>query len=53
MTSALYSAFSQKRHLSTDIVLNELRSTYPLAVTMKERLDSLRAWAQERAVPAR
>ncbi len=53
VTSALYSAFSQKTPLSTEIILSELGSTYPLSVTMKERLDSLRAWAQERAVPAR
>ncbi len=53
VTSALYSAFSQKTPLSTDTLWNELHSTYPLSVTMKERLEALRAWAQERAVPAR
>lgn len=53
VTSALYSAFAQKTPLSTETVLNELKSTYPLSVTMKEKLEALRAWALERAVPAR
>ncbi|MDR3676254.1 MAG: AAA family ATPase [Acidobacteriota bacterium] len=50
--SALYSAFDRKSPLSTDMLLEELRSTYPLAVTMKEKIEALREWARERAVPA-
>jgi SpoVK/Ycf46/Vps4 family AAA+-type ATPase len=50
--SALYSAFDQKAPLSTAMLLQELRSTYPLSVTMKEKIDALREWAQQRAVPA-
>ena len=50
--SALYSAFAQKASLSTDMLVQELRSTYPLSVTMKEKIDALRDWARERAVPA-
>ena len=34
------------------MLLNELHSTYPLSVTMKEKIDALREWAQQRAVPA-
>jgi hypothetical protein len=52
VTSGLYAAFAQKTPLSTELLLKELQSTYPLSVTMKEKLDALRAWAQERAVPA-
>lgn len=50
--SALYSAFDGKSPLSTDLLLQELRSTYPLAVTMKEKIAGLRAWARERAILA-
>lgn len=52
ITSALYSAFAQRAGLSTDMVLKEIQSTYPLSVTMKERIDHLRDWARKRAVPA-
>lgn len=52
VSSSLYSAFSQKSPLSTEMILKEIQSTYPLSVTMKERIESLRAWAQERAVMA-
>jgi hypothetical protein len=50
--SALYSAFDQKAPLSSAMLLEELRSTYPLAVTMKEKIEALREWARQRAVPA-
>ncbi len=52
ISSALYTAFSAKAALTTEILLKELRSTYPLSVTMRERVEALRAWAHERAVPA-
>ena len=50
--SALYSAFDKKAPLSSAMILEELRTTYSLSVTMKEKIDSLRAWAQQRAIPA-
>jgi SpoVK/Ycf46/Vps4 family AAA+-type ATPase len=50
--SALYSAFEQKAPLSSEMLLKELQSTYPLSVTMKEKIEALREWAQQRAVPA-
>lgn len=52
VTSGLYAAFSQKAPLSTELVLKEIQSTYPLSVTMKERVAGLREWASQRAVPA-
>lgn len=51
ITSALYSAFSQKAPLSTDMVLKEIQSTYPLAATMREKIEGLREWARQRTVP--
>ncbi len=50
--SALYTAFSQKQQLSTDILLGELRATRPLSITRQEDIAALRAWARGRAVPA-
>jgi len=52
LISGLYTAFSRSVELSTDIVLDELRSTRPLSVTRREEIDALRAWARERAVIA-
>ena len=52
VTSALYAVFSQEALLSTEIVLKEIQSTYPLSVTMKEKVAGLREWAGQRAVPA-
>ena len=50
--SALYSAFSLKTKLSAELILKEVESTRPLSQTMKERVEGLREWARERAVPA-
>jgi AAA+ superfamily predicted ATPase len=48
--SALYEAFDDnKRELTTDDILNAMDDTVPLAVTMKEQIDSLRSWANKRA----
>jgi len=52
VASGLYAAFSQKSALTTETILKEIQSTYPLSVTMKEKVESLRQWACERAVPA-
>lgn len=52
ISSSLYSAFSQKTGLSTEIIRKEIASTFPLSSTMRERLTDLREWARERAVPA-
>jgi len=50
--SALYTAFSQKQQLSTEILLGELRAARPLSVTRQEDIAALRAWAHDRAVSA-
>lgn len=52
VTSALYCAFAQKAPLTAEMVLKEIQSTYPLSVTLKEKIDTLREWARLRAVPA-
>jgi len=50
--SALFSAFAKNHPLSTAQVIAEIQSTVPLAHTMAERVERMRAWARDRAVPA-
>ena len=52
VVSALYSAFAQERDIDDTLLINEVHATRPLSVTMSEKIDSLRDWARERAVPA-
>jgi SpoVK/Ycf46/Vps4 family AAA+-type ATPase len=52
VVSGLYTAFSQKQQLSTEILLGELRATQPLSVTRAEEITAIREWAKNRAVPA-
>jgi hypothetical protein len=52
VTSALYSSFSQKTPLTSEAIGLEIQSTYPLSVTMREKVEALREWARERTVPA-
>jgi AAA+ superfamily predicted ATPase len=52
VVSALYSAFADGAPLSVEHLLREAAATRPLAVMMSERIDALRTWARERAVPA-
>jgi SpoVK/Ycf46/Vps4 family AAA+-type ATPase len=50
--SALYKAYSGKRELSTQILLDVISQTVPLSVTRAEEIEAQRAWAKTRAVPA-
>ena len=50
--SALYTAFAEGADLSDELLLDEIRGTRPLSVTMGEKIDELRTWAADRAVPA-
>jgi AAA+ superfamily predicted ATPase len=52
IVSGLYTAFSQKQQLSTEILLGEIQSTQPLSVTRAEEITAIREWAKNRAVPA-
>ena len=52
IVSGLYTAFSQKQQLSTEILLAEIKSTQPLSVTRAKEIASIRDWAKNRAVPA-
>ena len=48
----LFAAFAANTALTTDTLLNEIRNTRPLALTMTEKIEELRAWARERTVMA-
>jgi len=50
--TALYAAFSAKQPLKTENLLDALRATVPLSTTRAEEIQTLRAWARERAVAA-
>ena len=52
IASALYTCFDRAHDLNTEALLAEIHQTKPLSKTMPERLDALRAWAQNRTVPA-
>jgi len=52
IASGLYTAFSAKAQLSTDILLAEIHGTQPLSVTRAEDIRGVREWAKSRAVAA-
>ena len=49
---AMYAAYSEKKPLSTQYVLNAIAQTVPLSTTRAEEIAALRQWANTRAVPA-
>jgi SpoVK/Ycf46/Vps4 family AAA+-type ATPase len=50
--SALYSAYSGSGNLATELILEEIENTRPLAIMVKEKIEALRQWAKERSIPA-
>jgi ATP-dependent 26S proteasome regulatory subunit len=50
--TGLYAAFSGKKPLTTQLLLDALAHTVPLSTTRAEEIDALREWARTRAVPA-
>jgi hypothetical protein len=50
--SALYKASSEKEAISTRHIVEEIKSTKPLAVLKDEEITTLRVWAKERTIPA-
>jgi SpoVK/Ycf46/Vps4 family AAA+-type ATPase len=50
--AALFAAFSEKKALTTQFLLDALAQTVPLSITRAEEIDALREWARTRAVPA-
>ena len=52
IVSALFSAFSERRELADEHLLEEIGNTRPLALMMEERIHELRGWAHNRCVSA-
>jgi ATP-dependent 26S proteasome regulatory subunit len=50
--TALYAAYSEKRALNTQALLDALAHTIPLSTTRAEEIAAQREWARTRAVPA-
>jgi len=48
----LYAAYSEKKPLTTQSLIDALRQTVPLSTTRAEEIATLREWARTRAVPA-
>jgi ATP-dependent 26S proteasome regulatory subunit len=49
---ALYAAYSEKKLLTTQALIEALIQTVPLSTTRAEQIVALRQWARARAVPA-
>jgi SpoVK/Ycf46/Vps4 family AAA+-type ATPase len=49
VVSGLFNAFSEHRELTFEDLLDAARDTVPLAVTMDDRIKSIREWARPRA----
>ena len=47
--SSVYTAFVKESEVTNNILLNEIKNTYPISKTMKEDIDSMRDWATYRA----
>jgi SpoVK/Ycf46/Vps4 family AAA+-type ATPase len=52
ISSSLYDSFANHVDLKTAHIVEAMRSSPPLSVTMAERVQALREWAIERCVPA-
>jgi len=52
VVSAMFAANATGASLATDELLAEFERTRPLSVVMREKIDALRRWANERTVPA-
>jgi SpoVK/Ycf46/Vps4 family AAA+-type ATPase len=52
VVSALYTAFSAGTGLDTEGLCAEIDATKPLSVTMDEKIEAMRRWAEGRAVKA-
>jgi len=50
--TALYAAYSEKKPLTTQSLVDALAQTVPLSTTRAEEIQALRDWARTRAVPA-
>jgi SpoVK/Ycf46/Vps4 family AAA+-type ATPase len=50
--AGLHTVYASKSALTTHVLIEAIAASPPLSVTMRERIDALRAWARGRCVPA-
>ena len=46
---AMYEAFSREQDITTELIMEAVKVTVPLSRTMKEGVDGLRRWAEDKA----
>jgi SpoVK/Ycf46/Vps4 family AAA+-type ATPase len=52
VVASLYDAFDTGGDLNDQLLMHTLKETVPLAITMREMIESMREWARTRARPA-
>lgn len=52
VVASLYTSHAQDEELTVEHLLDEIKTTRPLAVLMAEKIEYLRNWAKSRTVPA-
>src|SRR5439155_27070075 len=52
IVTAMHAAFSTRSELTTDQIIEAMQNSPPLSVTMRERVEGLRRWAEGRCMPA-
>jgi len=52
LQTAMYNCFANKKPVTTEGILQALRSSVPLSISRAEDVQALRTWARTRAVPA-
>jgi SpoVK/Ycf46/Vps4 family AAA+-type ATPase len=52
VVSGLHEAYADEKPLATEHIVEALRNSPPLSVTMAEKVQELRDWAKNRCVPA-
>ncbi len=52
VVSGLHAAYAARAELTTERILEALRASPPISVTLGERIAELREWARDRCVPA-
>lgn len=52
IVAALYGSSARRTPLTTAAIAAELAATYPLAITLEEKITALRQWAEDRTVAA-
>jgi SpoVK/Ycf46/Vps4 family AAA+-type ATPase len=52
ITASMFHAFAENREVTTEDILKSIAETHPLSSLMAEKIEHLRAWAQNRCVRA-